>query len=1270
MRYDVTEWTWASALLEARRLLTSNASRLALAAIVFGSASLGPPRPAAAINIILSYNAASSVEPAADPTGAILTSLFQHAETFYQDVFEDTHTLTINYWWENLSAGTLGVHNLVSQAGGRETVANIRIDNNTSWFLDPTPANDSEFTMTQTLWRDLTGAQQSDLYNNFGASTPATFEVGYTGTANAGGPAAGVWDALSVVMHEVGHALGMSSANNSTIAETADNDYDFNSAFVFGQPLAAEVADGGNIAHLDGSGFALMVPSVPSGLRRLPSHTDLFSMASGHSYVDLDVPRREFYGGSDWNTDGNWSGDTVPGAADDVYVRDPGAVVTANLSAAGFAANLFVREGGNINTQGFKLDIGGTASISDVNSDIFVSTGGELEAATVTILNDAELNVNGGLVDAGTITVTQGTTVTFLQGTDGTVDVQTTLNNNATIRALGGTGTLTFTSSGGAVWDLDGTGGNGVVQAVEGNLTFASGSLADEFDGDMDVGNGSAARTLTIAEPWTLGAGGIIDMSGGAAAADRAAINGGTMTANAGDLNANAGFVHINAPVDLGGTFDATVADGATLEFNGAANIGGGDYIANGAGEMEFDGVTTYTGGTLTVSGNIQQNGDATVTGDTTINGERFDMDGDLGASVDWSISNADLILNVDSVESVGTGGTFNGTITVDSGSIVAPASLTINLTGGGEWTMAGVLNTNGTADPFIVATLGAGTPFNLTGTANVSGNNSWGSRVDISGTVNTADANATVRLTGGSIADPNRLLGGTITGPGTVSATANDALVGNGTIDADISFSSNAELRADNGTLNVTGSILDVGIIGTADSDGILNVTNAWNTGVATELRLNGGEVTGAAITNDGTTIGFGEITSTGFNNSGQLSGDGGTLILNTTNFPDLDGGSDTGVINAVAGNVQVIPGGGSFAFNGTLNIGSGREFRMNTNGLRNLTGASNGTVNMTGGAMIVTSFEQSSRLNVNAGGNSLISAATIDFQAGGLNTINSVLRLQGSTRVFNGASFAGTGALGVDNGFSLNLQDGASVGVTVINNGTTAVGFSTGIATVNAFTQTAAGTFEVEIDGTTAGLKYDRLVVLSAASLNGAVDVQVNQNGGTYTDPSVAGTFDEFTILLAASVTGTFSQFDYDGGTLSLSFSGNGMARYHVGNGLFRILDYDATQVDLLNYQALGGDANGDGVVDGQDFIIWNTNKFTAGTDWTTGDFNGDGITDGQDFIVWNSNKFTSIPLGIRTSNKFHAADGLTVTQIPEPSAAIPLATALLLVVRRRRR
>jgi hypothetical protein len=56
------------------------------------------------------------------------------------------------------------------------------------------------------------------------------------------------------------------------------------------------------------------------------------------------------------------------------------------------------------------------------------------------------------------------------------------------------------------------------------------------------------------------------------------------------------------------------------------------------------------------------------------------------------------------------------------------------------------------------------------------------------------------------------------------------------------------------------------------------------------------------------------------------------------------------------------------------------------------------------------------------------------------------------------------------------------------------------------------------------------------------------------------------------------------------------------------------------------LMGDANLDGVVDGQDFVTWNSAKFTLNTAWCAGNFNGDGVVDGQDFVIWNNHKFSS--------------------------------------------
>ena len=46
----------------------------------------------------------------------------------------------------------------------------------------------------------------------------------------------------------------------------------------------------------------------------------------------------------------------------------------------------------------------------------------------------------------------------------------------------------------------------------------------------------------------------------------------------------------------------------------------------------------------------------------------------------------------------------------------------------------------------------------------------------------------------------------------------------------------------------------------------------------------------------------------------------------------------------------------------------------------------------------------------------------------------------------------------------------------------------------------------------------------------------------------------------------------------------------------------------------------------MDGQDFIVWNANKFMSTGKWSQADWNADGVTDGQDFIIWNGNKFQS--------------------------------------------
>lgn len=68
-------------------------------------------------------------------------------------------------------------------------------------------------------------------------------------------------------------------------------------------------------------------------------------------------------------------------------------------------------------------------------------------------------------------------------------------------------------------------------------------------------------------------------------------------------------------------------------------------------------------------------------------------------------------------------------------------------------------------------------------------------------------------------------------------------------------------------------------------------------------------------------------------------------------------------------------------------------------------------------------------------------------------------------------------------------------------------------------------------------------------------------------------------------------------------------------------------ATTFVRSNVGFLAGDANLDGIVDGDDFDIWNANRFSNQTGYRLGDFNGDKVVDVSDFNIWNASKTQSL-------------------------------------------
>jgi choice-of-anchor B domain-containing protein len=85
-------------------------------------------------------------------------------------------------------------------------------------------------------------------------------------------------------------------------------------------------------------------------------------------------------------------------------------------------------------------------------------------------------------------------------------------------------------------------------------------------------------------------------------------------------------------------------------------------------------------------------------------------------------------------------------------------------------------------------------------------------------------------------------------------------------------------------------------------------------------------------------------------------------------------------------------------------------------------------------------------------------------------------------------------------------------------------------------------------------------------------------------------------------------------------------------TGDGNLNLADRDAwlAAAGAANLASgnpyLLGDANLDGAVNGADYIIWSSNRFTATPAWCSGDFNADGVVNGADYVLWSSFRFQS--------------------------------------------
>ena len=985
-----------------------------------------------------------------------------------------------------------------------------------------------------------------------------------------------------------------------------------------------------------------------------------------------------------WGVFGNWAPLGAPTAADNAFIGNSAGAengnVTLNMNAS--AANLVMTDGMEILTNGNRLTVGGSTSVAGRNetpanvvyySRLRVQPGGGaygFRTTNLTISDRARLWIDGGTARIDNLLDLQADS--WIDG-DGVINLYgngaVAFRNNGRIGP--NPGGLTINQLGTGRIDLDGTiADNGLINITTGtldgspfaSLTINGDGLADDYNERFWIAGGNTL-TMNLSEGWTLGMGSEVRFFPPSAGDDGVArINGATLTVQGNLLINQNGHARFNAPVVMSGT--ASVPANGTLEFNGETTLNGATLTKAG-GTILFDGATTVINGTINSAtpgvyaglayfngptdfrGTLNlpdvasaHAGQQTVSLPAVINGLIVDMDGGDGTVANWSI-NAPLTVNATAIDGGGSN-QFDDVMTVNATSFVAPAHLEIHVQPG-SWTLGGTLNLNGPAG--ILANSLRGDRLRVAGTVNVNGANSTSALISVldGGAVNIGSG--AWQLDGGSLLTTNTIEGGVIQGSGELRAATGRAMVGRGTIDVQVDFDGTAELRAKSGFLNIDSTIEDVGILGTADDSGVLQVNNPWNTSVADNVQLLGGQLRGAAVNNDRMITGRGTVFVNSLVNAGSITAVGGTLVVNTlTDTIDLDGGLGTGRLNAVQGDLLVadLP---TDPFDGRAFVGFGRTLTLaegwflGSAGTLELGGATGQPATVTGSAQILEGdvvVSGPGRFDINSQFTASSSVVT--------SAVGDSLELVRSGQVYPGASFSGPGTLRVVNGGTLMLVTDSTVGISVVNEGVLRVDTETdtGIVSAQRFTQTGSGVTRMQIRGTVPGPGYDRLSVATSAALSGRLELGLL---GGY-DPEYLQPHE---IIRADAVVGAF----------------DGVPGNMISPAKYWAVTYD--QDSVFATAALPGDANLDGSVNIGDFAILASNFNTPGT-WVDGNFNGDLRTDIGDFSLQATNFNTSIPGGLPEYALASVAGGARARAVPEPAGLLAFGAAVLGLRRRR--